>query len=165
MVVGVRIASVSRVRNFSARIVARSFHNACRAACDAPRGAASLPPSLPSLPLCAQPGRGGKGRRRAQPCERTRRRKGRKKRRRKKRGIRVFRYDRNLNGGIAVIRINRTNENTGTRIGGQGFDSSTFLRFSTRSLPPCSLFHRSKGSFIGLTSPFRLVESLIAQAK
>lgn len=165
MVVGVRIASVSRVRNFSARIVARSFHNACRAACDAPRGAASLPPSLPSLPLCAQPGRGGKGRRRAQPCERTRRRKGRKKRRRKKRGIRVFRYDRNLNGGIAVIRISRTNENTGTRIGGQGFDSSTFLRFSTRSLPPCSLFHRSKGSFIGLISPFRLVESLIAQAK
>lgn len=50
MVVGVRIASVSRVRNFSARIVARSFHNACRAACDAPRGAASLPPSLPPLP-------------------------------------------------------------------------------------------------------------------
>lgn len=46
MVVGVRIASVSRVRNFSARIVARSFHNACRAACDAPRGAASLPSTV-----------------------------------------------------------------------------------------------------------------------
>lgn len=46
VVVGVRIASVSRVRNFSARIVARSFHNACRAACNAPRDAAGLPPLL-----------------------------------------------------------------------------------------------------------------------
>lgn len=31
-IVGLQIASVSRVRNFSGRIVARSFHNACRAA-------------------------------------------------------------------------------------------------------------------------------------
>lgn len=30
-IVGLQIASVSRVRNFSGRIVARSFHNACRA--------------------------------------------------------------------------------------------------------------------------------------
>lgn len=31
-IVGLQIASVSRVRNFSGRIVARFFHNACRAA-------------------------------------------------------------------------------------------------------------------------------------
>lgn len=36
--VGLQIAFVSRVRNFSGRIVARSFHNACRA----PRIALSL---------------------------------------------------------------------------------------------------------------------------
>lgn len=76
VVVGVRIASVSRVRNFSARIVARSFHNACRAACNAPRDAAGLPPLL-----CARNEDSGEGEEKKGACERTRRGKGRKKRR------------------------------------------------------------------------------------
>lgn len=86
---------LSRVRNFSARIVARSFHNACRAACNAPRDAAGLPPSpflaVRSTRTPGKRGGGKKGRRRAQPCERTRRGKG-KGGEEEERGIRVFRY-------------------------------------------------------------------------
>lgn len=45
-------------------------------------------------------------------------------------------------------------ENTG--IDGERF--SSFLWFSTRSLPPCSLFDRSRGNFIGLTWPRRVFD-------
>lgn len=46
VVVGLQIASVSRDRNFSGRIVARSFHNACRAQRNALCDAAASPDVL-----------------------------------------------------------------------------------------------------------------------
>lgn len=46
VVVGLQIAFVSRVRNFSGRIVARSFHNACRAQRNALCDAAASPDVL-----------------------------------------------------------------------------------------------------------------------
>lgn len=91
VVVGVRIASVSRVRNFSARIVARSFHNACRAACNAPRDAAGLPPLL-----CAGKERRRKARsalRKDTPREREEEKEREERRKREgNKGNRVFRY-------------------------------------------------------------------------
>lgn len=45
-IVGLQIASVSRVRNFSGRIVARSFHNAYRAPRNALYDAAASPDVL-----------------------------------------------------------------------------------------------------------------------
>lgn len=73
MVVGLQIASVSRVRNFSGRIVAGPFHNACRAPRNALCDAAASPDVLIRRER-EEPMRRGKGTRRGRSCRRRRKR-------------------------------------------------------------------------------------------
>lgn len=141
-----------------------SFHNACRAMLRAMQ-----PSSAQRGKLRREKERAQRGKERARGWRKEGTANGRA-------GIRVFRYDRNLNAwnrGHPDQPDER--ENTGTRIGGEKgeFLSSndfSILRFSTRFpipfYPPKIRFQRY-GFFYsrGLTSPFRLVEPLIAQAK
>lgn len=166
-VVGLQIASVSRVRNFSGRIVARSFHNACRAARNALCDAAVAGRSHTGR---ATPRRRRKGGERvARPGDRVRAgQRAKKERELTANGSeKVFRYDRNLRTRTAAGIQTQPDDRTTPRLLALDF-SSWICPFSTphplRSASnPTVRFFYSRGLTFSLSPPAPLGDPSTSQ--